>query len=64
MLTKMYEITGVQRIRTVFNPKRDTDAKARVLDGLSFASWSNANNLIESGDDLNVSNNMRQLEDF
>lgn len=64
MLNKIYEINGVQRIRTVFNPKDQLDVKARVLDGLSFASWSNAGNLIEVGDDLNVSNNMRQLEDF
>jgi len=63
MLTKIYEINGVSRIRTVFNPKGST-AKARVLDGLSFASWSNSGNLIEVGDDLNISNNMRQLEDF
>ena len=38
--------------------------KARAFDGLSFATWSSASSLIEAGDDLNVSNNMRQLEDF
>lgn len=41
-----------------------SDVKPKILDGLSFASWSNAKSFIEVGDDLAVSNSARQLEDF
>ena len=59
-MNKIYEINGIQRIRTVFIPNdEEFGAKARALDGLSFATWSSASSLIDAGDDLNVSNNMR-----
>ena len=65
ILNKIYEINGIQRIRTVFIPNDESSGvKARVFDGLSFATWSSASSLIEAGDDLNVSNCLRQLEDF
>jgi hypothetical protein len=47
----------------VFKPAV-SDVKPKILDGLSFASWSNAKSFIEVGDDLAISNNARQLEDF
>ena len=38
--------------------------KSFVYDGLAFASWTNADNLIKLGDDLVVSNSSRKLEEF
>jgi len=43
---------------------QDGNERSRVYDGLSFASWSDTDGLIKYGDDLNISNTMRQLEDF
>ena len=65
MLEKIYAINGIQKVRTVFQPSSAaTRVKPRVLDGLAFASWSNAQSFIELGDDLAISNTVRQLEDF
>ena len=65
MLEKIYAINGIQKVRTVFQPSSAaTGVKPRVLDGLAFASWSNAQTFIKLGDDLAVSNTVRQLEDF
>ena len=65
ILNKIYEINGIQRIRTVFIPNDEyTGVKERAFDALSIATWTSDNNLIEAGDDLNVSNCLRQLEDF
>lgn len=64
MLQKIYGINGIQKVRTVFQPSNPELAKPRILDGLAFASWSNAQSFIDIGDDLAVSNTTRQLEDF
>ena len=64
MLQKIYGINGIQKVRTVFQPSNPALAKPRILDGLAFASWSNAQSFIDIGDDLAVSNTTRQLEDF
>ena len=64
---RIYEINGVQRVRTVFSSEAE-DAfgnKAytdRFVDGISFATWSA--DLIDAGDDLEVSTMNRTLEDF
>lgn len=63
ILQKIYAINGIQKVRTIFKPVVD-GVKSRVIDGLSFASWSNAQSFIEIGDDLTISNTIRQLEDF
>ena len=62
MLNQIYAINGVYKIRTIF--KGDGQYKPRIYDGLAFASWSDANGFIHIGDDLNVSNTIRQLEQF
>lgn len=65
--SKIYAITGVQRIRTVFSSSA-TDSfgnkayQDRFVDGISFATWSAS--LIDAGDDLVVSTMNRTLEDF
>ena len=54
-------------MRTVFNPPQELQSlgmRPRALDGLAFASWTNADDLIKLGDDLVVSNSSRKLEDF
>lgn len=63
ILNKIYAINGIEKVRTVFVPGGD-QLKSRIYDGLSFASWSNAAEIIQAGDDLNVSNTVRQLEKF
>jgi len=65
ILDGIYAIDGVVKVRTVFR-YYDSEGmeRSRAYDGLSFASWSDAKGLIRYGDDLNVSNTMRQLEDF
>ena len=65
--SQIYNINGVQRIRTVFScneidengNKKYAD---RFIDGISFATWSAS--LIDSGDDLSISTMNRTLEDF
>ncbi len=64
ILQKIYAINGVQRVRTVFKPSDDSFGTMRIVDGLSFASWSSTSDFITAGDDLAVSNTLRQLEDF
>lgn len=67
-LTKrIFQINGVKKIRTVYIPmKEDGTTKdyqnAVVYDGLSFASWSS--NLIDIGDDLQISTGNRTLQEF
>lgn len=62
ILNRIYEINGVYKVRTIF--KGNGEVKPRIYDGLAFASWSDANGFITIGDDLNVSNTVRQLERF
>lgn len=62
ILNSIYEINGVYKVRTIFKPNGETIP--RIYDGLSFASWSNAKDFIKCGEDLNVSNTIRQLEEF
>lgn len=68
MLNKIYEVNGVQKIRTVFFPKENVYDENGVLvlnryyDGLAFASWSTS--FLEQAEDMSVSNITRQLEDF
>jgi len=67
MLNDIYSIDGVARVRTVFTPSKaliDAGIKSFAYDGLSFASWTNADNLIKLGDDLVISNSSRKLEEF
>lgn len=64
ILEKIYAINGVSRVKTVFKPADSSFGSMRVVDGLSFASWSSANDFIEAGDDISVSNTSRQLESF
>lgn len=66
-LNSIYAINGISRVRTVFNPPQELQSlgmRPRALDGLAFASWTNADDLIKLGDDLVVSNSSRKLEDF
>lgn len=68
ILNKIYEINGVQKVRTVFFPKEEVYDENGVLvlnryyDGLAFASWSTS--FLETAEDMSVSNITRQLEDF
>lgn len=62
ILNAIYDINGVYKVRTIF--KGNGEYKPRIYDGLAFASWSDANGFITIGDDLNVSNTVRQLEKF
>lgn len=64
ILQKIYAINGVQRVRTVFKPSDESFGTMRIVDGLSFASWTSMTDFITVGDDLVVSNTLRQLEDF
>ena len=59
---RIYAISGIQRIRTVFSSKYVDGAEDVFVDGLSFASWSAS--LIDKGDDLVVGNGNRKLEVF
>jgi hypothetical protein len=69
ILDRIYSINGVQRVRTVFNPQSgvydyiDQSMNApRAVDGLSFISYSNG--FIDFGEDINIGNVTRQIEDF
>ena len=62
ILNRIYEINGVYKVRTIF--KGSALEKPRIYDGLSFAAWSDTAGLIKLGDDLTVTNTIRQLEDF
>lgn len=72
ILNQIYGINGVERVRTVFYPEdyleeaqaaKYTKYKTRVCDGIAFASWSSTP-LINVGDDLQINNTNRALEDF
>lgn len=68
LLSQIYDISGVQRVRTVFSSaevdpvtleKRFQD---RFVDGISFATWTN--DVIDRGDDMSVGTMNRTLETF
>lgn len=61
LLNKIYSISGIQRIRTIYNPKTSSQ-NIIIRDGLSFASWSGS--YIDICEDLEVSNTTRSLLDF
>ena len=74
ILEKIYVINGVERVRTVYYPvdylsesstaaERYSKYKTRACDGISFASWSHTS-LINIGDDLQINNTNRTLEQF
>lgn len=69
ILDSIYQINGVERIRTVYYPDDYltspdyAEYKSRACDGISFASWSNTE-LIDIGDDLQLNNVTRTLEPF
>lgn len=57
------EIEGIDRIRTIYS---DPNNKNNVVirNGISFASWTANSELIDVGDDLEVSSSSRTLEKF
>ena len=57
ILQRIYAINGIKNVRTVF----EADGEQRIVNGLSFASWSD---FIDAGDDLDVSTISRKLLDF
>lgn len=61
ILEQILELDGVSRIRTVYIPSNDP-LNPIIIDGLSFASWSNK--IIDSCDDITVSNGTRTLYPF
>jgi len=70
LLQKIMAINGVKRVRTVYKPTAEKDEDGNVIgysqptivEGLSFATWSSS--YIDTGDDLDVGNIVRTLEDF
>lgn len=66
LLNQIYNINGVQRVRTVFTSAETEDGKKKYqdkfIDGISFASWSD--DIIDLGDDLEIGTSNRTLEDF
>ena len=69
MLDQIYQINGVIRVRTIYYPENYLESneydtyKSRACDGIAFASWSSTE-LIDVGDDLQISNTIRTLEKF
>ena len=69
ILDAIYAINGVTNVRTVYYPDGYPDVssygeyKTRACDGIAFASWSSTE-LIDIGDDLQISNTTRTLEKF
>ena len=55
-------IHGISRIRTVYFDPNNNYQQQRILNGISFATWTNG--FIDLGDDLDVSNTSRALEVF
>lgn len=56
-------LNGIKNIRTIWVSKDDPNANnPRILNGLSFATWSNS--LIDVGDDLNIGNTNMTLHNF
>lgn len=71
LLNKIYQINGVQRVRTIFNPSEETKLMFKdknivsvARDGISFASWTKSGFYIDEGVDIDVSNSVRHMEDF
>jgi len=68
LMTSLYEINGIKRIRTVYQKKNssgdnDTDTPPIIKEGISFITWSKGG-MIEEGDDLDSSNIMKSLQPF
>ena len=70
-MNNIYNINGVERVRTVFyiepeyvnnNPELN-QYHSRYCDGISFATWTSSS-IIDKGDDLVISNNSRNVEQF
>lgn len=57
--SKILNDTGIQKIRTVYN---DGNGTIKIINGLSFASWSA--DYIDRGEDLDISNVTKTLELF
>lgn len=67
ILNKIYNIGGIKNVRTVYSSENDKNI--RIIQGLSFASWSpilnSYGNSSDIGyDDLLISNESRKLEQF
>ena len=71
IMNNIYNINGVERVRTVFyiepeyvnnNPELN-QYQSRYCDGIAFASWTSSS-IINKGDDLVISNNSRNVEQF
>lgn len=76
LLNNLYSITGIKRIRTVYQPLKtivdnttgsfsvvtDDSRSVIIRDGLNFATWSA--DFIDAGDDLDTSNMIKTLEPF
>lgn len=58
MLNSIMSLNGVQRVRTVY---KDENVEL-IKNGLSFATWSS--DYVEPGDDLDIGNQSRSLEEF
>ena len=63
ILQQIYAINGVQRVRTVFEPLDFTKYTEVIVNGLSFSSFSNTD-LVQAGEDLQISTSSRSLEIF
>lgn len=63
MQNKILELNGISRIRTIFKNPIDCN-NIIIRNGLSFASWTANSELIDVGDDMEVSNSIRTLEPF
>ena len=61
ILNEIYGFNGISNVRTIFAPTGD-NLNARIINGLSFASWSTR--MLDYGEDMEVGNVSRQLEDF
>lgn len=68
ILDKIYQINGIQRVRTIFKPADGSTIK--TFDGLSFVSWSDVlvpmmtTDPTKGYDDLEISNSSRHIEEF
>lgn len=65
LLTSIYAIGGIENIRTVFTQKYNKLGKTyntQYIDGISIATWSNE--ILDSGEDIQVSNINKTLECF
>ena len=61
LMEKIYSINGIEHIRTVYLPNNDL-SQLKTYEGISFATWSRQ--IVDVGDDLQVSNSSRSLEKF